>query len=224
MATIEDYILWFMFYSVLGWCYEVLLYSIKYRLFVNRGFLFGPYCPIYGFGAVIDIIVLRGIENPAVLFLSGAILACGLEYLTSWGMEKLFRNRWWDYSDKLFNINGRVCLLGAIVFGTFAVLLIKGIHPLVASYTDQIPRSPMHYTSIALLVLIVEDSIYSAMSFSTFSKKVKGLVTELTRSARYAIQAVSPNKKTTKGNIRLNPVSVKLKTLIKRIKDGKGPL
>lgn len=221
MATIEDYILWFVFYSMLGWCYEVILHSVKFRLFVNRGFLFGPYCPIYGFGAVIDIIVLRGIENPFILFLSGAFLACGLEYLTSWGMEKLFHNRWWDYSDKKFNLNGRICLLGAIVFGIFSVLLIKGIHPLVASYTDQIPRSPIHYTSIALLVLIVEDSIYSAMSFSTFSKKVKGLVTDLTGSARCVIQAITHHNDTVRENIRRNPAIDKLKALIKRMKAGK---
>jgi len=95
------------------------------------------------------------------------------------------------------------------------------IHPFVSSYTDQLPRSPMHYTSIALLVLIVEDSIYSAMSFSTFSKKVKGLVIELTGSARRVIQAVNPFKEITREDIRRNPAIDKLKTLIKRMKAGK---
>ena len=221
MVTIETYIIWFVFYSLLGWCYEVLICSIKHRLFVNRGFLFGPYCPIYGFGAVIDIIVLRSIENPAVLFLSGAILACVLEYATSWGLETLFHNRWWDYSGKALNINGRVCLLGAIVFGAFAVLLIKVVHPFVSSYINLLPRTAAHYTSIALFVLILEDSIYSAMSFSTFAKKVKALSTELAGATHYITQEVNRRKETIRGSIRRNIALDKLKTFIKRMRAGK---
>lgn len=87
-----------MFYSIVGWVYESLICSVGARHFVNRGFLNGPYCPIYGFGAVFDLILLGKIENPFLLFLLGAIVTCTLEYLTSYGMEKIFHARWWDYS------------------------------------------------------------------------------------------------------------------------------
>ena len=116
---------------------------------------------------------------------------------------------------------GAFCLLGAIVFGTFAVLLIKVIHPLISSYINPIPHTLMHYTSIALLVLMLEDGIYSAMSFSTFSRKVRGLAIGLAGSARRASQAVNPFKETTKENNRRNPAIDKLKTFIKRMKAGK---
>jgi len=221
MVTIEACILWFVFYSVVGWCYEVVICSIKHRIFVNRGFLFGPYCPIYGFGAVVDIIVLRGIVNPVVLFLSGAILACVLEYATSWGLETLFHNRWWDYSDKLLNLNGRVCLLGAVVFGAFAVLLIKAIHPLVSLFIYLLPHPVARYTSVALLALILEDGIYSAMSFSTFSKKVKALSAELAAGTHRVIRETSRRGKTLGVSMQSNIALDKLKAFIKRKRAGK---
>ena len=129
--TIENIFLWLIIYSVIGWIYESTLCSITERRFVNRGFLNGPYCPIYGFGAILDILILGWIKNPILLFVLSAILTCTLEYITSYLMEKLFHARWWDYSNRKFNINGRVCLIGAVVFGTLSLILIKLVHPLV---------------------------------------------------------------------------------------------
>lgn len=111
--TLCRVIFYFMIYSVVGWIYETTLCSITDRHFVNRGFLNGPYCPIYGSGALLDVLILGRIENPFLLFILGVLVTCSLEYLTSYVMEKLFKARWWDYSDKKFNIGGRVCLLGA---------------------------------------------------------------------------------------------------------------
>ena len=116
MKTIETWFLWLMIYSVIGWVYESTICSIGQRKLINRGFLNGPYCPIYGTGAVLVLLVLGRIQNPVLLFFAGAVLTCSLEYLTSWLMEKLFHARWWDYSKRKFNIGGRVCLIGAIVF------------------------------------------------------------------------------------------------------------
>ena len=100
--TIENIFLWLIIYSVIGWIYESTLCSITERRFVNRGFLNGPYCPIYGFGAILDILILGWIKNPILLFVLSAILTCTLEYITSYLMEKLFHARWWDYSKRKF--------------------------------------------------------------------------------------------------------------------------
>ena len=96
IITIENVFLWFMIYSFFGWVYETIYCSIVERKFVYRGFLNGPYCPIYGFGALLDIFALGRIENPAVLFLAGAVLTCSLEYFTGWLLETLFHAKWWD--------------------------------------------------------------------------------------------------------------------------------
>ena len=124
MKTIETWFLWLMIYSIIGWVYESTICSIGHRKLINRGFLNGPVCPIYGTGAVLVLLVLGRIQNPVLLFFAGALVTCSLEYLTSWLMEKLFHARWWDYSKRKFNIGGRVCLIGAVVFGAFSVVLV----------------------------------------------------------------------------------------------------
>ena len=135
MELLARMVFWFMLYSTSGWVYETIFCSVTERRFINRGFLNGPYCPIYGCGALFDILLLGKIQNPLLLFALGGIITCTLEYLTSLGMEKLFHARWWDYSERKFNIGGRVCLLGAVVFGAFSVLLIKFMHPAVIRLT-----------------------------------------------------------------------------------------
>ena len=97
MLMLEYLFLWFLFYSFAGWVYESILVSVSERRLVNRGFLNGPICPIYGCGAVLAIVLLHDLHNPFAVFLISSIGACMLEYVTSWGMEKLFHARWWDY-------------------------------------------------------------------------------------------------------------------------------
>ena len=96
MLLLEYLFLWFLFYSFAGWVYESILVSVSERRLVNRGFLNGPVCPIYGCGAVLAIVLLHDLHNPFAVFLISSIGACMLEYVTSWGMEKLFRARWWE--------------------------------------------------------------------------------------------------------------------------------
>ncbi len=173
IITIERYFFWLMLYSIIGWVYESFICSVANKKFINRGFLNGPYCPIYGWGAILVILVLGRMGNPFLLFLLGALLTCTLEYLTSLAMEFLFHARWWDYSDKRFNINGRICLEGAIVFGAFSALLIKIIHPFIIKYTDLIPMTAFHIMNVILLVLFVSDTIITLGGFSGFNNKLK---------------------------------------------------
>ena len=110
---ISHYIVLFVIYSFLGWFYESFICSkIFQKKFINRGFLLGPYCPIYGTGAVLCNIVFSTPQdsNVFVIFISCAVGACIIEYITSYIMEKLFNTRWWDYSKLPFNLNGRICL------------------------------------------------------------------------------------------------------------------
>ncbi len=141
MVTAAKIFLWLILYSFFGWVYESTLRSITSRSLVNRGFLNGPLCPVYGFGALTVILAFWQEPNisPWNLFFSSMVLTCTLEYITSWGMEKLFHARWWDYSEYRYNINGRVCLLGALAFGSFSVVLIKVVHPRVMAVVDSLP-------------------------------------------------------------------------------------
>ncbi len=177
MKTVETWFLWLMIYSIIGWVYESTICSISQRKLINRGFLNGPYCPIYGTGAVLVLLVLGRIQNPVLLFFAGAVLTCSLEYLTSWLMEKLFHARWWDYSKRKFNIGGRVCLIGAVVFGAFSVVLILVLHPWVKSLTDRLTDTALTWICAILLVGIVSDFIVT----------VKGLLGTHAVFAEYAV-------------------------------------
>lgn len=177
MKTLETWFLWLMIYSVIGWIYESTICSIGHRKLINRGFLNGPYCPIYGTGAVLVLLVLGRIKNPVLLFFAGAIVTCSLEYLTSWLMEKLFHARWWDYSKRKFNIGGRVCLIGAVVFGAFSVVLILVLHPWVKSLTDRLTDTALSWICTILLVGIVSDLVVT----------VKGLLGTHAVFAEYAV-------------------------------------
>ena len=154
LLAVEKIFLWLMIYSFFGWVYESILCSVTSGSLVNRGFLNGPVCPVYGFGAL--VIILAFWWEPDIhiwnLFFSSMVLTCTLEYFTSWAMEKLFHARWWDYSQYRFNINGRVCLLGAVAFGTFSVLLIKVVHPRVAAFVDGF--SPQTITAAAAALFL----------------------------------------------------------------------
>ncbi len=156
---IEKIFLWLMIYSFFGWVYESILCSITSGSLVNRGFLNGPICPVYGFGALVVILAFWWEPDIRVwnLFFSSMVLTCTLEYLTSWAMEKLFHARWWDYSQYRFNINGRVCLLGAVAFGAFSVLLIKVVHPRVSAFVDGFSPAAITAASAALFLTGAAD-------------------------------------------------------------------
>lgn len=152
---------WFLFlvtYSFFGWVYESAICSVAEKRLVNRGFLNGPYCPVYGVGALVSIMFMYGrSDNLFLLFFTGVVLTCTVEYLTSVLMEKLFNNKWWDYSGHRFHINGRVSLLGGVVFGMMSVLLITVIHPAVSAWVEGISFPARAAVSGAVLVLASVD-------------------------------------------------------------------
>ncbi|PST47585.1 hypothetical protein CPA40_01380 [Bifidobacterium callitrichos] len=163
MLTVEYLFLWFLFYSFCGWVYESILVSVQERRPVNRGFLNGPLCPIYGTGAVLGVVVLGEVRNPILLFVISAVGACLLEYVTSWAMELLFHARWWDYSNFPFNLNGRICLYGALIFGIGGVVIVDVVQPEVARVTAMIPIMVIHWLFATLFALTVADAIITVI-------------------------------------------------------------
>ncbi len=186
LSDAETYFLWFVLYSTLGWIYETILYSVKQKRFVNRGFLNGPYCPIYGFGAILNLLVLGRMQSFLLLFPAAALLTGVLEYTTSWGMEKLFHARWWDYSDKRFNINGRVYLTGAIAFGLFSVFQLKYLQPVFSAFTLTLPDTVRAALFLTLFALLLIDTVYTVTKFSEFEK----VLNDMTNSIDGAVQSV----------------------------------
>ncbi len=173
LLNLEQYFLWFCFYSIIGWIYESIICSIDAKRPVNRGFLNGPYCPIYGCGAVLVILFLGRVHNPVLLFFLSALLTCTLEYITSYLMEKLFHARWWDYSNKIGNINGRVCLLGAVVFGAFSVLLLKVFHPMLVNGMAKLPPAFLHTASVLLTAVFITDICVTCSGMAGFNEKLR---------------------------------------------------
>lgn len=161
MAAV-DWFLWFVLYGFIGWIYESTLCSVMEKKLVNRGFLNGPVCPIYGTGAVLVTAVFFGrTENLFILFFGSILLTCGAEYLTSVLLEKLFDARWWDYSSQRFNIAGRVSLLGALAFGSLSVLLVLFLHPLVYDFTMLIPPPLRLVASAVIFGLLLTDVFFT---------------------------------------------------------------
>ncbi|MGE5389650.1 MAG: putative ABC transporter permease [Deltaproteobacteria bacterium] len=134
-------IIWLFFiYSFLGWCTEVIYAGASQGVFVNRGFLNGPLCPIYGCGVLTVLIILLPLrENLAILFIGSVALTSALELMTGFLMEKLFHQRWWDYSEEPFNIGGYICLRFSLLWGAACVLIVDVIHPLILRMMTVIP-------------------------------------------------------------------------------------
>ena len=131
---------YFLIYSCMGWCLEVVYAAVTTGQLVNRGFLNGPVCPIYGFGMVIVLFVLTPLQdNTLLLYIGGVILPSALELVGGWALYKLYHTRWWDYTDKPFNIGGYICLEFSLLWGVGTLVMMKAIHPAVASIAALVP-------------------------------------------------------------------------------------
>ena len=152
MKIVVIYIL-FWLYSFLGWLMETTLVSLQSKKFINRGFFMGPYCPIYGTGGVLLLVLSPYKDSPFLVFILSIVICSIIEYLTSYILEMIYKVRWWDYSDRMFNLNGRVCLFNSICFGLLGMLMVSYLNPvflnLITSLSDTI------LTIITLTILII---------------------------------------------------------------------
>ncbi len=174
MRNVFTYFMLFFIYAILGWIIETTLVSVEKRKFVNRGFLIGPYCPIYGFGGLAITILLKNYtKDPIVLFLMAVIICGTLEYFTSYIMEKIFKARWWDYSAKKYNINGRICLETVVPFGILGCLVMYVLNPITFKYLNMLSNSMLNIISAICFTIFITDNIVSYNVISSFTKTVK---------------------------------------------------
>lgn len=164
LYTISFWFLLFLLYSIIGYIAEVVSCSITLKKIVlNRGFLIGPYLPIYGFGCLIMVwLLFRYEDDLLVLFIMSAFFCTVLEYFTSLLMEKLFKLRWWDYSNRKFQINGRVCLDNALLFGLGGVLVVEVLHPFLSGVVYLLPSSITIWLAIILFFIFLFDFVESS--------------------------------------------------------------
>lgn len=152
----------FMIYSFLGWVSETIFVSIDKRKFANRGFLIGPYCPIYGLSAIFIILLASDYkENFLLLFIIIMLIAAIVEYLTSYIMEKAFRARWWDYSNLKFNINGRICLQNLIFFGLLGSFMIYILNPPLNNFINNLNVNTLTILTIIVGIIFIVDIVVS---------------------------------------------------------------
>ena len=152
----------FIMYSFLGWVVEVIDFLIEDKKFVNRGFLIGPYCPIYGVGLLLIVNFLKNYTGSyLIIFVMSMFICMTLEYLTSYIMEKLFNARWWDYSEKRFNINGRVCLETTIPFGLGGMAIMYIVNPFFEKILHSLNISTLEIISIILFIIFFIDFVIS---------------------------------------------------------------
>ena len=169
LSNIEKAIIYFFIYSLLGWSLEVIFAMYVERTFVNRGFLFGPICPIYGIGALILIGSLRNVKGNRILkFIIAVVSFSVFEYIASYILEVIFNQRWWDYSNDILNLHGRISILYSLVWGILGILFTEKLHPFVRKKIEKISlaitKSKQKIIINTLVIIFVADEIFSILA------------------------------------------------------------
>ena len=177
----EQWLILFFVYAAIGWVWESLYVSAKERAWVNRGFLNGPILPIYGFGAVIILFLTLPVsKNVFLIFLFGMAGATALEFATGFVMEQIFKVRYWDYSQKHFNLCGYICLYASLGWGVFSVVLVRFVHPFADGIVRSIPMVWLKPVSNIFMVLFVADTVLSVRN----ALDMKELLSKVTENNR----------------------------------------
>ena len=167
IAELYSFIWYFIFYSFFGWCCEVVFCSINTGKFVNRGFLNGPLCPIYGFGSVTILYTLQALENNLLLLFLGSALLCSLlELVAGYLLKTLFHASWWNYSDQPLNLGGYICLKFSLLWGAGCVILVHLIHPAVQVLIKNIPLNVCYVLLVAFYSILVFDLILTIIEIA----------------------------------------------------------
>lgn len=213
--TILYLLFYFFVYSIVGWMLESSYRSLIERKLINSGFLHGPYCPIYGFGAVIMFLFLDGFEdNIILLFVMGFLVLSAWEYVVGVLLEKVYHTKYWDYSHSRFNIHGRVCLLNSIYWGILGVIFIKIIHPFVQDLTLSIPYHWLVTLDVSLLAIFVTDFIISNGKIKGIDKQLAYLK-EITETIKEKIKEI---KKAREEDIKNEEIIQTLKEALDELK------
>ena len=222
----------FIIYSFIGWSIEVIGKLIEKHKFINRGFLVGPICPIYGWGCITIILLLSKYkESPIVLFLMAIIICSILEYFTSYFMEKLFHVRWWDYTRRKYNINGRICAETMIPFGLLGCLVVYVVNPIFVSLLSKIPVNTLNTLAIIIFILYIVDNVISLSVMFGFKGTLKTVekdgTEEITKKVREVLlkrnflykRSVNAFPNITSKKERLELLESKISSEIERLKN-----
>lgn len=183
----------FIIYAFIGWCTEVAYAALDTGKFINRGFLNGPYCPIYGCGVVIVVGLLTPLkENRIMLFAGSFVLTTVLEFITGYILEKVFHNRWWDYSDKPFNVKGYICLKFSILWGLACTFIMDAFHPMVYRIIKWIPIIPGVVLLCILMGMFFIDLGITISTILKFNKRLK-MMDELAESIHKLSDEIGEN-------------------------------
>ena len=168
---------WVIFiYSFLGWCAEVVFAACRRGIFVNRGFLNGPVCPIYGFGVALVLGLLEPVKSSfLLLFFGSMLLTTALEFIIGFIMESFFHDKWWDYSNNPFNLKGYVCLEFSIIWGLACVLVVDVIHPLIQKLIDAIPVNVGWWLIWILAAIMAADALITLIELLKLPKRFKAV-------------------------------------------------
>ncbi|MDO5096265.1 MAG: putative ABC transporter permease [Peptostreptococcaceae bacterium] len=168
--------IYFIIYSFLGWVCECLYCSYLDKRIVNRGFVSGPVCPIYGFGALAILKMLTPFtDNVLTVFLAGVLITSAIEYIASYLLEKIFQTTWWDYSNYQYNLNGRICAKNSFLFGLMAVALQFYVHPLILMWVDTVSVRAMTITAVTFTIAFSIDFSETVFTILRLNNKLKTL-------------------------------------------------
>lgn len=195
MYDLKTWFLLFITYSFIGWIIEMIDNVIVYKKIINRGFLIGPYCPIYGYGAVFIIYFLHSYtKEPIVLFIMAMVICAILEYTTSYLMEKIFQARWWDYSNFKYNINGRICLETMIPFGIGGCAILYIANPIITKLFSMLPSMGLTILSITLFIIFLIDNLVSFKVILNFKKVATTIKKDSTEEISRKVRTVLYDK------------------------------
>lgn len=171
-TEIINILMYLILYSFLGWVLESIYKTYMQKKVVNSGFLHGPFCPIYGIGAIIMYIGLGHFkETPILVFTLGIIILSIWEYIVGWGLEKIFNTKYWDYSQNKYNIQGRICLKNSIYWGILGIVFTYIVHPFIQGKLLYIPKGIQLYLIIIIYTYILIDFIISVIKVKNISVK-----------------------------------------------------
>lgn len=207
-------------YSFLGWCLEVMFATLKNGKFVNRGFLNGPVCPIYGFGLIIVLLSLQFVlDNIILLFVASIILTSLLEFLTGFILEKFLHKKWWDYSKEPFNIKGYICLRFSLAWGFASVFVLKIINPFILMLVNFLNLTVGYILLAVFSVCILVDFIFTILQLTKICKNIKE-IESINNNLKFGSNKIG--EKLSSGTIKLQSSLENLTAKVKNSRLGKA--
>lgn len=172
---LKVYIIYFFIYAIIGWILEVTYNGIRAGKYINCGVLNGPWCPIYGFAAVAILLLLNKVDTNSkiYLFFASMLVASVIELITGFILEKVFHKKWWDYSDKRFNVGGYICVEYSLLWGALCFILYEAIHPMITKFVKAFPIRFLIITNVIIAIVFIIDLIATINTILGINKKFK---------------------------------------------------